>query len=77
MDSKGRIGFTVPARKLYHERPESLESAKKRGDDNGGFTGYSLHMTGTLDNNRLVVQCVSQFGNCPDRQMTFKKAPWK
>lgn len=76
MDSKGGISFTVPARRLYHERPASLEAAKKRGNDSG-FTSYALHMSGTRDNSRLVVRCVSKFGNCPDDQIVFKKVPWK
>jgi len=77
MDSNGRISFTVPVRRLYYKRPASLEAAKKSGDDSSGFTSYTLHMSGTLDNGRLVVRCGSQFGNCPDDQIVFKKAPWK
>jgi hypothetical protein len=69
----GTLTFTVPARRLFSRRPESLDAARAAVDDRAGVTREELVLTGRIQDGRLVLFCSSDGAGCPERAMTFRK----
>ncbi len=77
MDANGQIGFVVPGRDFFIERPKSIEEAMKRKDESNGFTKYPLRYTGSIVEGVLVLHCSTKNGNCPDNTLEFYKGRWR
>ncbi len=73
----GKITFIVPSRFLYPVRPSSLDEAEEMNKhQTGGFTRIELKFGGQLKNGHLILQCISDPGECPEDVMIFRKGKW-
>lgn len=77
VDRLGKVSFAVPARALFSDRPASLAEAKAKAGQSAGFTRDVLRMKGELRGDTLVLACSSSPGNCPDRELVFRKGAWQ
>lgn len=75
LKNKEEISFTVPARRVFCNRPKGIEEAEsiKQGC---GFTSYQLFMEGKIDDNKLIITCDPDYWTCPDKKMVFRKGTW-
>ena len=69
----GTVRLTVPARQLFHKRPESLEQAAKL--ESAGRTAYELSLSGRVVGEELVMACSAGGSSCPDSRMGFRRVP--
>jgi hypothetical protein len=71
IDPDGTVHVTVPARRLFRKRAESLEEAAKL--EPAGSTKFELSLSGRLSDESLVVSCSAADGSCPDSRMVFRR----
>src|SRR5262245_50249317 len=76
LTKRGQLSFVVPERFLFHKRPANLNEAKAL-EGHAGITRYELRMTGTVIKGNLELACSSEFSECPDGHLVFKKSAWK
>ena len=69
----GTVRLTVPARRLFQKRPESLERAAKL--ESAGRTAYELSLSGRVVGEELVMACSAGGASCPDSRMGFRRVP--
>ncbi len=73
----GKITFIVPFRVFYPVRPSSLDEAEEiKKHTLTGFTRLELKFQGQLKNGHLILQCISDAGECPEDVMVFRKGKW-
>lgn len=75
----GRLSFTVPRRRLFSQRPNSLEEAARmeEADNVSGNTNVTLQMAGRFDRGVLVLKCEAVDGySCPAESLSFHKGKW-
>jgi hypothetical protein len=69
----GDLGFIVPGRELFHERPKSLEEAEQKRSASAGVTRDELRLRGRLQQGNLVLGCTSTGYSCPEDLMVFRR----
>ena len=70
------ISFVLDAKKLFNSKPVS---PGKRSTNMpllpGTASGNALNFSGVYANEVLKLNCSSENGNCPNKEMTFRKIP--
>jgi len=72
-EPEGALRFTVPARRLFRTRPETVASAAQL--ESVGSSAYQMSLRAVVVANELVVSCTAGGGSCPEPVMTFRRAP--
>lgn len=71
VDPDGTVRLTVPARRLFRKRPQSLEES--RALEPAGSTAFELSFSGRLTDGNLVMSCSAGGDSCPDSRMVFQR----
>jgi hypothetical protein len=71
VEPDGTVRLTVPARRLFRKRPESLEESATLGP--AGSTTFELSLSGRLTEENLDVSCSAGGDSCPDSRMVFRR----
>lgn len=70
------ISFTLDARKLFNSKPVSPGKRSTNMPVQSGITSArELNFRGVYSNEILRLNCISENGNCPYDEMTFRKIP--
>lgn len=72
-ESTGALRFTVPARRLFRNRPETVMRATQL--ESVGSTAFQLSLRAILVADELVISCTAAGDSCPEPVMTFRRAP--
>ena len=72
-EPEGALRFTVPTRRLFRTRPETVARATQM--ESAGSSAYHLSMRAVVVANELVVSCTAGGASCPDSVMTFRRTP--
>lgn len=71
-----KISFIVPRRTFHAKRPMTKSDLTKEGFQSSGFSGGTLKFKGEITGDKLVLNCASDLGECPENKMVFRKEKW-
>lgn len=73
---EGKISFIVPGRTFYAKRPMTKSDLEKAELQSSGNSKGTLKFAGGLAGDKLVLDCASDLGECPENKMVFRRGKW-